>query len=126
MLTGKTISQLQLLEQITENTSIPVELSGGTYHVQFSAITDSVRQQGFMTTASGKYSHTEGSGFEILGNPFYTSGITYFYMDLITEDYSNVVVSKTPNTFVVNGDSSYITPGVITYMYLEMFLILLM
>ena len=118
MLTGKTISQLEFLNQITEDTSLPVELSGGTYHIQYSAITDNIRQQGFRTTASGVGSHTEGAGFEIFGNPFYTSGITYFYMDLITQGYSSVIVSGTPNTFVVNGDSSYITPGIIAYMYL--------
>ena len=38
-LTGKTISQLTLLETPTVDTLIPVELSGETYHIEFSAIT---------------------------------------------------------------------------------------
>lgn len=39
MLTGKTIGQLTYLETPTPNTLIPVELSGATYHIDFSAIT---------------------------------------------------------------------------------------
>lgn len=38
-LTGKTIGQLTLLETPTVDTLIPVELSGETYHIEFSAIT---------------------------------------------------------------------------------------
>lgn len=47
MITGKTISQLDLLSNITDNTSIPVELSGDTYHVQYSSITNNLIEQGF-------------------------------------------------------------------------------
>jgi hypothetical protein len=39
MLTGKTIGQLTYLDIPTPDTMIPVELSGGTYHIDFSAIT---------------------------------------------------------------------------------------
>ena len=39
MLTGKTIGQLTYLEIPTPDTLIPVELSGATYHIDFSAIT---------------------------------------------------------------------------------------
>jgi hypothetical protein len=39
MLTGKTIGQLTYLETPTPDTLIPVELSGATYHIDFSAIT---------------------------------------------------------------------------------------
>ena len=38
-LTGKTIGQLTLLETPTVDTLIPVELSGETYHIEFSSIT---------------------------------------------------------------------------------------
>jgi hypothetical protein len=41
-LTGKTIGQLTLLETPTVNTLIPVELSGETYHIEFSAITSNL------------------------------------------------------------------------------------
>jgi hypothetical protein len=37
-ITGKTISQLSFLSQLTNDTLIPVELSGDTYHVKYSAI----------------------------------------------------------------------------------------
>lgn len=47
MITGKTISQLALLSNITDDTSMPVELSGNTYHVQYSAITNNLIEQGF-------------------------------------------------------------------------------
>lgn len=47
MITGKTISQLDLLSNITDDTSMPVELSGNTYHVQYSAITNNLIEQGF-------------------------------------------------------------------------------
>lgn len=47
MITGKTISQLDSLSNITDDTSIPVELSGNTYHVQYSSITNNLIEQGF-------------------------------------------------------------------------------
>ena len=47
MITGKTISQLDLLSNITDDTSMPVELSGNTYHVQYSSITNNLIEQGF-------------------------------------------------------------------------------
>ena len=39
MLTGKTIGQLTYLEVPTPDTLIPVELSGASYHIDFSSIT---------------------------------------------------------------------------------------
>jgi hypothetical protein len=42
MLTGKTIGELTYLETPTADTLIPVELNGGTYHIDFSSITGSV------------------------------------------------------------------------------------
>jgi hypothetical protein len=39
MLTGKTIGELTYLEIPTPDTLIPVELNGGTYHIDFSAVT---------------------------------------------------------------------------------------
>jgi hypothetical protein len=41
MVTGKTIGQLTYLEVPTPDTLIPVELSGSSYHINFSAITGS-------------------------------------------------------------------------------------
>ena len=37
-LTGKTIGQLTYLQYPTNNTLIPVELSGDTYHIAYSAV----------------------------------------------------------------------------------------
>ena len=39
-LTGKTIGELTFLSQPTSNTLIPVELTGTTYHIAYSAITN--------------------------------------------------------------------------------------
>jgi hypothetical protein len=39
-LTGKTIGQLNFLSGVTSDTLIPVELSGSTYHINFSSTTN--------------------------------------------------------------------------------------
>jgi hypothetical protein len=39
MVTGKTIGELTELTNLTPNTKIPVELSGDTYHINYSSIT---------------------------------------------------------------------------------------
>jgi hypothetical protein len=42
MLTGKTIGQLNYLSSPTADTLFPVELSGATYHIEFSSITNNL------------------------------------------------------------------------------------
>ena len=45
-LTGKTIGQLTYLSEVTTNTLFPVELSGDTYHIAYSAFTNSNYNEG--------------------------------------------------------------------------------
>lgn len=69
MLTGKTIAQLDLLTTITDNTSIPVELDGNTYHIQYSTIKEDITAQGSGSTSTGLYSQAQGLGTNAFG-PF--------------------------------------------------------
>jgi hypothetical protein len=63
-LTGKTIGELTFLAEPTNNTLIPVELSGVTYHIAYSGITNNLSNTGSWTVTPGtnNYSFTlEGS-----------------------------------------------------------------
>ena len=63
-LTGKTIGELTFLAEPTNNTLIPVELSGVTYHITYSGITNNLSNTGSWTVTPGtnNYSFTlEGS-----------------------------------------------------------------
>ena len=59
-LTGKTIGELTFLSEPTNNTLIPVELSGVTYHIAYSAITNNLSNTGSWTVIPGtnNYSFT--------------------------------------------------------------------
>jgi hypothetical protein len=59
-LTGKTIGELTFLAEPTNNTLIPVELSGVTYHIAYSAITNNLSNTGSWTVTPGtnNYSFT--------------------------------------------------------------------
>jgi len=59
-LTGKTIGELTFLAEPTNNTLIPVELSGVTYHITYSAITNNLSNIGSWTVTPGtnNYSFT--------------------------------------------------------------------
>jgi len=74
MLTGKTIAQLDLLTTITDDTSIPVELNGNTYHVQYSTIKDDISSQGSGCTTIGVFSHAEGLATNSTGNFSHSEG----------------------------------------------------
>jgi hypothetical protein len=59
-LTGKTIGELTFLSEPTNNTLIPVELSGVTYHIAYSGITNNLSNTGSWTVTPGtnNYSFT--------------------------------------------------------------------
>jgi hypothetical protein len=52
-LTGKTIGELTFLAEPTNNTLIPVELSGVTYHIAYSGITNNLGNTGSWTVTPG-------------------------------------------------------------------------
>lgn len=52
-LTGKTIGELTFLAAPTNDTLIPVELSGVTYHIAYSGITDNLSNTGTWTVTPG-------------------------------------------------------------------------
>jgi len=56
-LTGKTIGQLTYLSEVTTDTLFPVELSGDTYHISYSAFTNSNYNEG---TYNDLYSFATG------------------------------------------------------------------
>lgn len=74
MITGKTISELGLLTNVTNNSLLPVELSGVTYHIQFQSITDKISSQGLNTFSLGDYSHAEGSNTISVGGGSHSEG----------------------------------------------------
>ena len=66
-LTGKTIGELTFLAEPTNNTLIPVELSGVTYHIAYSGITNNLSNTGSWTVTSG----TSNYSFTLEGNSTY-------------------------------------------------------
>ena len=75
MITGKTISELELLTNVTGDSVLPVELSGVTYHIQFQSITDKISSQGLNTLSQGSYSHAEGIQTNSIGDYSHSEGI---------------------------------------------------
>jgi hypothetical protein len=70
MLTGKTIGQLTYLETPTADTLLPVELSGFTYHIDFSSITSNNGGGVVETTYSELQDMVNGGG--LVAGTFYT------------------------------------------------------
>ena len=121
MLTGKTISQLTLLDRVTEETSIPVQLSGVTYHIQYSAITDNVRQQGYKTKASGKYSHSEGTSFIVEDTFINTTSINYidYNVDGVSHNGISQIITINTSQIIAFGDKSSYPTGEIVSLFIQ-------
>jgi hypothetical protein len=87
-LTGKTIGQLTYLSGVTTDTLFPVELSGDTYHIAYSAFTNSNYNEG---TYDNLYSFATGGTL--------TAGSYYLMTDFQTcYDQPNYDVNGTPIT----------------------------
>ena len=87
-ITGKTIAELPLLNEVSNNTLFPVELSGDTYHISYSAFTNSNYNQG---TYDELYSFAIGGTL--------TAGSYYLMTDFQTcYDQPNYDNTKTPIT----------------------------
>lgn len=87
-LTGKTIGQLTYLSGVTTDTLFPVELSGDTYHIAYSAFTNSNYNEG---TYDELYSFATGGTL--------TDGSYYLMTDFQTcYDQPNYDNTKTPIT----------------------------
>ena len=87
-LTGKTIGQLTYLSGVTTDTLFPVELSGDTYHIAYSAFTNSNYNEG---TYDELYSFATGGTL--------TAGSYYLMTDFQTcYDQPNYDNTKTPIT----------------------------
>jgi hypothetical protein len=87
-LTGKTIGQLTYLSEVTTDTLFPVELSGDTYHISYSAFTNSNYNEG---TYDELYSFATGGTL--------TAGSYYLMTDYQTcYDQPNYDNTKTPIT----------------------------
>jgi hypothetical protein len=85
-LTGKTIGELSLLQFLTNDTLFPVELSGDTYHIAYSAFTNSNYNEG---TYDELYSFATGETL--------TAGSYYLMTDFQTcYDQPNYDVNGTP------------------------------
>lgn len=109
MVTGKTIGELTELTNLTPNTKIPVELSGDTYHINYSSITPYRIYRALIT-------HTEpfayfGDDDTPLGG--FILGESYTIDDYFTgDDFSNIaevldgVINETGCVFRVTGDTS--------------------
>jgi hypothetical protein len=87
-LTGKTIGQLTYLSEVTTDTLFPVELSGDTYHISYSAFTNSNYNEG---TYNDLYSFATGGTL--------TAGSYYLMTDFQTcYDQPNFDTNGTPIT----------------------------
>jgi hypothetical protein len=87
-LTGKTIGELTYLSVVTTDTLFPVELSGDTYHISYSAFTNSNYNEG---TYDELYSFATGGTL--------TAGSYYLMTDFQTcYDQPNYDNTKTPIT----------------------------
>lgn len=86
-LTGKTIGELNLLQFPTNDTLIPVEYSGDTYHIVFSSIT--YNEGTYSQFVSGDFLPI--SGGTVTGNTIFTSGLTANTISGTT--YQNLPVS---------------------------------
>jgi hypothetical protein len=108
-LTGKTISELPLLTGFSENISIPVEISGVTYHTNPSTLQSS-RVWSALLTQTGPLTFTGGSDTPTGGFIF---NETYTINNYVAgDDFSNVaqVISGTINqtgcVFIATGNTS--------------------
>jgi hypothetical protein len=94
-LTGKTIGELTFLAEPTNNTLIPVELSGVTYHIAYSAITNNLSNTGSWTVTPGtnNYSFTldDNSTYNLWAIGNIPNGIIV-YNATVTISNSNVPV----------------------------------
>jgi hypothetical protein len=77
MLTGKTISQLNILNTPTPDTAIPVELTGSTYHITYSSIEDSITN-----TTNNLSSSVAGTTNDL------SSSIDFLSSSIATTDYN--------------------------------------
>ena len=96
MLTGKTISQLDLLSNITDDTSIPVELSGNTYHVQYS----SIKPYRVYTIILNETETVLTSGELVVGNPYVVTrifgGDDFSNVGFVSENVPFIATNTTP------------------------------
>ena len=92
-LTGKTIGDLTFLSEPTSNTLIPVELSGITYHIAYSAITSdfSTRFTGIWTILPGTFNYS----FTLNPNSTYQMWILGNVPNGIIKYNANVTISNT-------------------------------
>lgn len=75
MITGKTIAQLDLLTNLTNDVSIPVSKDGSTYRIEYDSIREKIASQGDGTNASGFASHAEGNMTSAIGDYSHSEGI---------------------------------------------------
>jgi hypothetical protein len=94
-LTGKTIGELPILNDITEDTLFPVELTGTTYHTPFSSITEYLQFP---------YCKININGTSGLSNT--TNGVEFLV------PYNNTVINTSTSVFnLTNSKIQLILPG---------------
>lgn len=93
-LTGKTIGDLTFLSEPTSNTLIPVELSGTTYHIVYSAITSD-----FSTRFSGSWTILPGTA-----NYSFTLNTNSTYQMWILGNVPNGIIKYNANVTISNGN----------------------
>jgi len=109
MVTGKTIGELTELTNLTPNTKIPVELSGDTYHINYSSITP-YRIYRALVTHTGPLTFFGDTDTPLGG---FILGETYTIEDYFAgDDFSNIaevldgVINDTGCVFKVTGSTS--------------------
>lgn len=109
MVTGKTIGELTELTNLTPDTKIPVELSGDTYHINYSSITP-YRIYRALITHTGSLTYFGDTDTPLGG---FILGETYTIDDYFAgDDFSNIaevldgVINETGCVFKVTGSTS--------------------
>lgn len=117
MITGKTISELELLTNVTNNSLLPVELSGVTYHIQFQSITDKISSQGQDTLSLGSYSHAEGNQTSSIGDYSHSEGSGTISVGQSSHSEGSSTVSQG----VSSHSEGYLTNSISNYSHSEGF-----
>ena len=102
MLTGQTIGQLTFLQTPTNNTLIPIELSGETYHISYSSITTN---NGGVSITGGTYTGSTLTLNNSTGGTVQITGVTSYEQLTFEQLYSKYTgETLTPGRFYLITD----------------------
>jgi len=112
-LTGKTIGELTFLAEPTNNTLIPVELSGVTYHIAYSGITNNLSNTGSWTLSAGtntvSFTVTTGESYIMWVNGNIPNGIVNWNATVTLSNNNVPVIGVQYGWYYVAGNALVLT-----------------